>query len=148
MNSIQNIFTNHNNARLPQSYPFSLRNRVFRKFMFLNLFSKSYDMIPKSKFNPIQLMFPKVQKAQIRLITSKESVWNHSDRPPQPGTPKTGCSVTGQLALERYFLPGELHRNRSPCSRCSLSGTHHFQPQNPNFDLIDPKFNPKTYTLD
>jgi len=44
--------------------------------------------------------------------------------------------------------PRELHQTATLNSRFSSRENHPFSHQNPIFDPIDPKFDPKTYTLD
>jgi hypothetical protein len=52
------------------------------------------------------------------------------------------------LSWARHELARRATLEQFACFGCSLSGTPNFPHQNPNFAPLDPKFDPKTYTLD
>jgi len=74
----------------------------------------------------------------------ERSILESSDRPPKyPKQQKQGLLFQG-------ISPGTTFVAMATCTRTatlflvfSLTGIHYFQPQNPNFDPLDPKFVPK-----
>jgi len=128
----------------PTLYPWE--NEFLENLMFLNIFKKlRYDSQNQIQSNSIDVSKGLESSNIIKYI--KRISLDDPDRFPMPRTPKTWVSVPVQLATTSSNSPSELHHNRSPCSWVFLSGNPQISHQNPNFDPLDPKFDPKTCTL-
>jgi hypothetical protein len=92
--------------------------------------------------------FTKLESSNTFKYIKKKSIWNHPDRIRMPGTTQNMGAELGNLSWARHELARRATLEQFACFGCSLSGTPNFPHQNPNFAPLDPKFDPKTYTLD
>jgi len=62
-----------------------------------------------------------------------------------PETTKTGLMFLRISPGTPFVAMAEIAQNSNPVLVSPLTGIHYFQPQNPNFDPLDPKLVPKVY---
>jgi len=116
---------------------------IFGKFVFLNSFQKAFDSIHKTKFNPIHLNFPKVQKAWQQLNTSKESFRKFRIGPEVLGTTQNKGAELGNSPPARHKLACQAAPEHGSLFWVSTWEPTNFHHKYPSLILFDPNSSPK-----